>query len=68
MSDIVPVLQDVPAISSAFETSGYGRMQPQRLSIATDELWEGPFRLDVTVTDRRTFRTATRSAQFSILK
>jgi len=64
-----PVLREVPmTISSAFETGGYGRMQPQRLSIATNELWGGPFRLDVTVTDRRTFRTATRSAQFSILK
>jgi GWxTD domain-containing protein len=64
-----PVLVETPTtISSSFETSGYGPMQPQRLSIATDELWEGPFRLDVTVTDRRSFRTATKSADFSILK
>jgi hypothetical protein len=28
----------------------------------------GPFRLDVTVTDRRTFRTATKSERFLILK
>jgi GWxTD domain-containing protein len=64
-----PILQDVPAIvSSAFETSGYGSMQPQRLSIETKELWKGPFRLEVTVTDRRSFRTATRSADFSVLK
>jgi GWxTD domain-containing protein len=64
-----PVLKEVPlSMSSTFETSGYGRMQPQRLSIATDELWQGPFRLDVTVTDRRSFRTATKSADFSILE
>ena len=64
-----PVLQDVPAnVGSALETSGYGSTQPQRLSIATNELWEGPFRLDVTVTDRRTFKTAAQSAKFSIIK
>ena len=64
-----PVLIETPmTISSSFETSGYGSTQPQRLSIATDELWEGPFRLDVTVTDRRSFRTAARSEDFSILK
>ncbi len=56
------------AISSSFETSGSGSTQPQRLSIATKELWKGPFRLEVTVTDRRTFRTATKSEDFSILK
>jgi hypothetical protein len=64
-----PVLQDVPTnISSSFETSGYGSTQAQRLSIATENLWEGPFKLIVTVTDRRTFRTATKSAKFSILE
>jgi hypothetical protein len=63
-----PVLRDVPAISSAFETSGFGSTQPQRLSIATDELWKGPFRLEVTVTDRRTLRTAAQSATFSIVE
>jgi hypothetical protein len=55
-------------VGSALETSDYGSTQPQRLSIATNELWEGPFRLDVTVTDRRTFKTAVQSAKFSILK
>jgi hypothetical protein len=64
-----PVLQETPAnVGSAIETSGYGSTQPQRLSIATNELWEGPFRLDVTVTDRRTFKTAAQSAKFSIIK
>ena len=64
-----PVLQKAPAnVGSALETSGYGSTQPQRLSIATNELWEGPFRLDVTVTDRRTFKTAVQSAKFSIIK
>ena len=64
-----PVLQEASVnVGSALETSGYGSTQPQRLSIATNELWEGPFRLEVTVTDRRTFKTAVQSAKFSILK
>ncbi|MDD4858432.1 MAG: hypothetical protein PHD74_10080, partial [Candidatus Krumholzibacteria bacterium] len=64
-----PVLKEVPTtISSEFETSGLGAAQAQRISIATDELWKGPFRLDVTVTDRRTFRSAGRSAEFSIIE
>jgi GWxTD domain-containing protein len=63
-----PVLRDMPAIVSSFETSGYGSTQPQRLSIATEELWKGPFRLEVTITDRRTLRTAVRSATFSIVE
>ena len=64
-----PVFLERPAnIGAAFETSGYGSAQPQRLAIAANELGEGPFRLDVTVTDRRTFRTAVQSAKFSILK
>ncbi len=64
-----PILKGVPVtISSSFETSGYGNMQPQRLSIATEELWQGPFRLDVSVTDLRTRRTAEQSATFSIVE
>jgi GWxTD domain-containing protein len=64
-----PVLKEATtAISSAFETGGYGRTQPQRLSIATDELWQGPFRLDVKVTDLGTSRTAAQSATFSIVE
>jgi GWxTD domain-containing protein len=64
-----PVLVDVPSIvSSSFETSGYGSTQPQHISVEPINLWEGPFRFIVTVTDRRTFRTATRSEDFSILK
>ncbi len=64
-----PVLKEIPmTISSAFETGGYGRTQPQRLSIATDELWQGPFRLNVTVTDLRTLRTAEQSATFTIVE
>jgi GWxTD domain-containing protein len=63
-----PVLKHVPmTISSAFETSGFGSMQPQRLSIATSELWKGPFRLDVKVTDRMTLRTAAQTATFSLV-
>jgi len=63
------VLTEVPSvISSSFETSGYGSTQPQRISVAPENLWEGSFRIIVTVTDRRTFRTATKSEDFSILK
>ena len=58
-----PVLQEAPAnVGSALETSGYGSTQPQRLSIATNELWGGP------LTSRRTFKTAAQSAKFSIIK
>jgi len=64
-----PILIEVPSvISSSFETSGYGSTQPQRISVAPENLWEGSFRFIVTVTDRRTFRTATKSEDFSILK
>jgi GWxTD domain-containing protein len=64
-----PVLVEVPSvISSSFETNGYGSTQPQRISVAPENLWEGSFRFTVTVTDRRTFRTATKSEDFSILK
>ncbi|MFA4948161.1 MAG: GWxTD domain-containing protein [Candidatus Krumholzibacteriia bacterium] len=64
-----PVFEETSAaISSSFETSGYGTTQPQRISVATENLWEGRFRFIVTVTDRRSFRTATRSEDFSILK
>jgi GWxTD domain-containing protein len=64
-----PVLVEVPSvISSSFETTGYGPTQPQRISVAPANLWEGSFRFIVTVTDRRTFRTATKSEDFSILK
>jgi GWxTD domain-containing protein len=64
-----PVLEETSAaITSSFETSGYGAMQPQRLSVATENLWEGRFRFIVTVTDRRSFRTATKWEDFSILK
>jgi GWxTD domain-containing protein len=64
-----PVLEETSsAISSSFETSGYGATQPQRLSVATENLWEGRFRFIVTVTDRRSFRTATKWEDFSIVK
>jgi GWxTD domain-containing protein len=64
-----PVLQDASTnISSTFETSGYGSTQPERLSIATQNLWKGSFNLVVTVTDRRTGRAATKSAKFRILE
>ena len=63
-----PVLEEVsPIISSKFETTGYGSMQVQRLSITSTSLWEGPFRLIVTVTDRRTLASAEKSSNFSIL-
>ena len=64
-----PVLEETSAaITSSFETSGYGATQPQRLSVATENLWEGRFRFIVTVTDRRSFRTATKWEDFSIVK
>ncbi|MCK4549271.1 MAG: hypothetical protein KAU49_03850, partial [Candidatus Krumholzibacteria bacterium] len=56
------------AVESRFETSGYGPSQPQRLEIATDNLWEGSFRLIITVMDRRTRESVEKIANFSILK
>lgn len=63
-----PVLENVTtAVSSKFRTSGLGSKQVQRLEIATDELWKGPFRLIVTVTDRRTYGIAKKSTKFYLL-
>ena len=63
-----PVLLDVStAISSSFETSGFGAKHVQRLEIATENLWEGPFELTVKVTDRRTRLNIEKSTKFSIL-
>ncbi len=63
-----PVLVDEEtAISSKFETSGFGSTQAERIEIATDNLWEGTFRLYIAVMDRRTRETAGRFANFSIL-
>jgi GWxTD domain-containing protein len=64
-----PVLEEVPtAISSRFETTGFGPKQIQRLEIATDNLWKGPFELIVSVRDRRTRMTTEKRASFSILE
>jgi hypothetical protein len=60
--------EEIPtAVESRFETSGFGPSQPQRLEIATDNLWEGSFRLIVTVMDRRTRESVYKTANFSIL-
>jgi GWxTD domain-containing protein len=64
-----PVLKEITtAVSSKFRTTGYGSTQPQRLEIATDDLWKGAFMLKVTVTDRRSFGVAHKSARFSIVE
>jgi GWxTD domain-containing protein len=62
-------LEDVPtAIESKFESSGFGPSQPQHLEIATGNLWEGSFRLIITVMDRRTRESVEKVANFSILE
>jgi hypothetical protein len=62
-------LEDVEtAVESSFETSGFGSTQAQRLEIATDNLWEGSFRLIITVMDRRTRETVEKISNFSILE
>ncbi|MDD3643135.1 MAG: hypothetical protein PHQ19_06710, partial [Candidatus Krumholzibacteria bacterium] len=62
-------LEDVPtAISSRFETTGFGSTQSQQLEIATENLWKGSFRLIVTAQDRRTRETVEKIANFSILE
>jgi len=64
-----PVLKEITtAVSSKFQTTGYGSTQPQRLEIATDDLWKGAFKLNVTVTDRRSNEVAHKSTRFSILE
>lgn len=64
-----PVLEEAPiAISSRFETTGFGSTQVQRLEIATDNLWKGPFELIVTVRDRRSLLSVREGARFSILE
>ncbi|MCK4236203.1 MAG: hypothetical protein KAX38_03725, partial [Candidatus Krumholzibacteria bacterium] len=63
-----PVLEDIPpAIISRFEATSYGPRQAQRISIATENLWEGPFKLIVSVMDRRTLKESKKTANFSIL-
>jgi GWxTD domain-containing protein len=62
-------LEDIPtAVESSFDTGGFGPTQPQRIEIATDNLWEGSFRLIVTVMDRRTRESVEKTASFSILQ
>ncbi len=56
------------AVESKFEASGFGSTQPQRLEIATGNLWEGSFRLIITVKDRRTRESVEKIANFSILE
>jgi GWxTD domain-containing protein len=64
-----PVLLDEDvAISSRFETSGYGSTQYQHIEIDTGELWKGAFRLKIKVMDRRTRESTSREARFSILE
>jgi hypothetical protein len=56
------------AVESRFEASGFGSSQPQRLEIATENLWEGSFRLIVRVMDRRTRESVEKISNFSILE
>jgi GWxTD domain-containing protein len=63
-----PVLEEAaPVVSSKFETTGSGPTQAQQLRIATENLWQGPFELTVTVTDRRTMARVEKRSRFSIL-
>ncbi|MBN2070648.1 MAG: GWxTD domain-containing protein [Candidatus Krumholzibacteriota bacterium] len=64
-----PVLEEPPpAISSKFETTGFGSTQIQRLEIATENLWKGTFQLIVSIMDRRTLETTEKRSNFSILE
>jgi len=56
------------AVSSEFRSEGYGSTQIQRLQIATDNLWEGTFRITVRVRDRRSLQSIEKSSRFSILE
>ncbi len=62
-------LADMPTtVESRFEASGFGPSQPQRLEIATENLYEGSFKLVITVMDRRTRESVVKIANFSILE
>ncbi|MBD3179715.1 MAG: GWxTD domain-containing protein [Candidatus Latescibacteria bacterium] len=64
-----PVLKETStAVSSEFRSEGIGPTQTQRLQIATDNLWEGRFRITVRVRDRRSLRSVEKSSKFSILE
>ncbi|HUV37217.1 MAG TPA: GWxTD domain-containing protein, partial [Patescibacteria group bacterium] len=64
-----PVLLDVDTeISSSFETSGFGSMQPLRLTIDTGELRESAYELLVSVRDRRTLALARQRSTFYVLE
>ncbi len=64
-----PVLKEAStAISSSFESTGYGSKQVQRLEITTENLWEATFQFMVRVIDRRTLQRAEKKTRFSILE
>jgi GWxTD domain-containing protein len=62
------LLESDTEISSSFETTGLGSTQPLRLTIDTGELHGGPYRLLVSVRDRRTREVVMRDARFHILE
>jgi len=55
-------------LSAKFSTSGFGSNQTERIELATENLWEGSFRITVRVMDRRTRKSVERIAYFSILE
>lgn len=62
------VFKDVGSvISSKYETSAYGATQRERIEFDTQELWDGVFQLSLTVMDRRTRRTTTTTARFTVI-
>ena len=64
-----PILEEIaPVVSSKFKTTGSGPRQVQQLQIATENLWQGPFELSITVTDRRTLEQVEKRSRFSILE
>jgi len=55
-------------LSAKFSTSGFGSTQIERIELATENLWEGSFRITVRVMDRRTRKSVEKIAYFSILE
>jgi GWxTD domain-containing protein len=59
---------EAPIVSSRFESSSYGAMDQQYVSVDTDNLWEGAFDLLITIRDEITQAVVYRKATFRIVK
>jgi GWxTD domain-containing protein len=59
---------DAPAVSSRFQSSGYGTTDPLYVQVRTDNLWVGAFDFMVTIKDEITQSITFRKATFRIVE